>query len=82
MGDADPNDSHFKPYKDHWMAQRTHTAFPPYWFFSSREGNNILNTRINADHHIGVHVPSSVPAGLKASGLDYFAIPGEKRKVN
>jgi L-ascorbate metabolism protein UlaG (beta-lactamase superfamily) len=82
MGDADPNDGHFKPYKAHWMAQVTNTAFPPYWFFGSKAGNEILNTRINAKHHIGVHVPATVPQGLKSSGLDYFSLPGEQRKIN
>ena len=33
LGDADVNDDHYAPYKEDWLAQKTDTAFPPYWFF-------------------------------------------------
>ncbi len=82
MGDADPNDKHFKPYKNHWMKQQTDTAFPPYWFFLSPQGNQILETRINARRHVGVHVPIKVPQQLRASGKDYLSVPGDVRDVN
>lgn len=81
MGDADPDDGHFKPFESHWKKQQTDTAFPPYWFFSSAEGNKILEQRINAIQHIGVHVPVNVPKPLKASGKDYFNVPGEQRII-
>ncbi|MFT4924544.1 MAG: L-ascorbate metabolism protein UlaG (beta-lactamase superfamily) [Phenylobacterium sp.] len=81
MGDADPDDSHFKPFKAHWMQRQTDTAFPPYWFLTSAQGNLILNQRINAVQHIGVHVPVKVPLRLQQSGKDYFTVPGEQRIV-
>ncbi|NQZ83551.1 MAG: MBL fold metallo-hydrolase [Colwellia sp.] len=82
MGDADPDDSHFRPLEAHWQQKITDTAFPPYWFFSSAQGNDILNNRINAKAHIGVHVPVNVPRQLKASGKDYFSTVGDKRVIH
>jgi L-ascorbate metabolism protein UlaG (beta-lactamase superfamily) len=81
MGDADPNDEHFKPFKSHWEKSSTDIAFPPYWFFSSADGPSILRERINAAHSVGVHVPIKVPMGLVRSGSDYFSMPGELRLV-
>ncbi|MFT6779052.1 MAG: L-ascorbate metabolism protein UlaG (beta-lactamase superfamily) [Paraglaciecola sp.] len=42
MGDADPDDEHYLAYKDHWKKRVTDTAFPPYWFYFSAEGRDIL----------------------------------------
>lgn len=77
MGDADPNDVHFEPHDDHWQAQVTDTAFPPYWFFYSTYGPDILENRINATESVGVHVPMKVPEQLKQTGKPYFSKPGE-----
>jgi L-ascorbate metabolism protein UlaG (beta-lactamase superfamily) len=77
MGDADPNDSHFRPLAEFWNAQKTTVAFPPYWFFLSATGNYILDYRINADTSIGVHVPKNVPVPLMMSKKPYFSEPGE-----
>ncbi len=79
MGDADPNDVHFKPYQDLWQAKVTDTAFPPYWFFNSTYGPGILSQRINANESVGVHVPKQVPEALKQTGKPYFSKPGETR---
>lgn len=81
MGDADPNDIHFKPYKDYWEKRPSNLAFPPYWFFTSKQGVMILNDRIKAEKSVGVHVPIDVPSDLKNSGGDYFSIPGEHRNI-
>jgi L-ascorbate metabolism protein UlaG (beta-lactamase superfamily) len=81
MGDADPNDDHFRPYKELWQLKETQIAFPPYWFFLSAEGRDILDTRINALKSIGVHVPVNVPQNLKDSGRDYFSKPTETRHL-
>jgi hypothetical protein len=82
MGDADANDDHFLPYKTFWQERVTNTAFPPYWFFSSAEGKDILEIIINAREHIGVHVPTVIPNDLKKGGNDYFSKPGEKRVIS
>jgi L-ascorbate metabolism protein UlaG (beta-lactamase superfamily) len=81
MGDADPDDRHFKPFKAHWEKRVTDTAYPPYWFFLSPQGNAIIDQRINAKQAVGMHVPVKVPAQLKASGKAYFSIPGEQRQI-
>lgn len=81
MGDADPDDNHYLPYKSHWQARKTDVAFPPYWFFSSLEGNYILDELVNADRTIGIHVPMKVPKLLKESGKDYFSVPRETRRL-
>ncbi len=77
MGDADPDDAHFKPWVTYWKQQITDHAFPPYWFFGTAEGMGILTERINATHHTGVHVPVVVPEQLKYSGKDYFTKSGK-----
>ncbi|NNK99332.1 MAG: MBL fold metallo-hydrolase [Xanthomonadales bacterium] len=86
MGDADPNDIHFERDAAYWDRRQTHMAFPPYWFFSSTYGGEILDNRIKAAHNVGVHVPVSVsrnpalrPADLR--GFDLFTEPGERRDI-
>lgn len=81
MGDADPNDSHFRPLAEFWSVQKSTIAFPPYWFFLSATGNYILDYRINAETSIGVHVPKNVPAPLIMSKKPYFSQPGEVIKL-
>jgi len=81
MGDADPALEHYAPFSDHWAAQKTDTAFPPYWFFLSPDGVTIVDETLNADRAIGVHVPVQLPADLAASGREYFAEPGEVRAL-
>lgn len=80
MGDADPNDEHFKPLMTHWNKQDVNTAFPPYWFFMNESGQFILSDRIQAKENIGVHVPTLVPNDLKLTGEQYFSQPGETRE--
>lgn len=81
MGDADADDEHYLPYKQHWRKRETDMAFPPYWFYDSAEGNDILNEIINARQSVGVHVPVAVPNRLKNSASDYFSRPGEQRDI-
>jgi L-ascorbate metabolism protein UlaG (beta-lactamase superfamily) len=85
MGDADPNDVHFKRDAEYWDKRHTHMAFPPYWFFSSSYGPEILKNRIKPDHSVGVHVPVSIsktpslrPQELR--NFDLFTEPGEIRE--
>lgn len=81
MGDADPDVKHYLAYKTHWQKQVTNTAFPPYWFFYSAEGRDILNEIINAEQHIGVHVPVAVPKRLMATKAPFFSTPGQVVKI-
>jgi L-ascorbate metabolism protein UlaG (beta-lactamase superfamily) len=81
MGDADPDDEHFKPLAKHWRAKWTDQAYPPYWFMLSPDGRQILEHRIQAHSAIGVHVPVEVPASLQQSGAEYFHQPGNSQVV-
>jgi L-ascorbate metabolism protein UlaG (beta-lactamase superfamily) len=81
MGDADPDDAHYLPYKDHWQKRISDTALPPYWFYSSAEGRDILTDILNVKETIGIHVPIEIPNHLKSSSEDYFSKPGEMRNI-
>lgn len=86
MGDADPNDVHFKRDAAYWDKRHTHMAFPPYWFFNSTYGPGILENRIKPGHAVGVHVPVSISKtpSLRPMELrhhDLFTQPGEKREI-
>jgi L-ascorbate metabolism protein UlaG (beta-lactamase superfamily) len=86
MGDADPNDVHFARDADYWDKAQVDMAFPPYWFFGSTYGADVLEQRVQADHNVGVHVPVTIPAepSLRPDGLrdvDLFTQPGETREI-
>ncbi len=86
MGDADPNDAHFAQDAQYWDRNNPHMAFPPYWFFSSTSGREILNNRIKAKRNIGVHVPVTIPADpllrpVELRSFDLFTLPGETRTI-
>ena len=86
FGDADPADGHFAISPAHWEERHSHLALPPYWFFLSSEGRQILRDRIGADEVIGMHVPTKVPDDpeLRRESLrdvDLFVMPGESRTL-
>ncbi len=87
LGDADANDVHFALDPDFWNSNQPNVAFPPYWFFSSDEGREILSSRIQADDNVGIHVPAAMP--LRASerppelrDVVLFMQPGETRAIS
>ena len=82
MGDADPDVEHYLPYKQHWQRFFTHMAFPPYWFYYSMEGRDILDSYLNVGESIGVHVPVKTPDFLIKEGYPFFSKPGETRTIN
>lgn len=86
MGDADPNDVHFAQDAQYWNRNNPDMAFPPYWFFSSTNGREILENRIKARRSVGVHVPVNIPADpirrpAELRGVDLFTTPGETRNI-
>jgi L-ascorbate metabolism protein UlaG (beta-lactamase superfamily) len=86
FGDADPNDDHFAKNPDHWKKRHTHFAMPPFWFYVSDEGRQILEERINATHTIGVHVPTKMPYDPESrpdelQGVDLFRRQGGTRNI-
>lgn len=81
LGDADPDDDHYLPYKAHWQKRVSDAALPPYWFYFSAEGNDILTNLLNTKQTIGIHVPVEVPKRLETGAADYFSKPGENRVI-
>ncbi|MDO6427798.1 MBL fold metallo-hydrolase [Thalassotalea sp. 1_MG-2023] len=81
MGDADPDITHYLPYKLHWSKTRVNVNFPPYWFFMSAQGRDILFNVLNADKHIGIHVPKIPPKRLDQYTKDYFLTPLSKHVI-
>ena len=82
LGDADPDDGHYAPHEAHWQAKRTDAAYPPYWFFLSEAGRQIVDERLNTETATGIHVPVELPADLFVSDADFLHAPGETRTVN
>jgi L-ascorbate metabolism protein UlaG (beta-lactamase superfamily) len=86
FGDADPADAHFAQSPEHWSERQSHFAMPPYWFFLSDQGRQVLKDRIRANAVIGMHVPTSVPDERarrreKLQDVDLFTKPGETRTL-
>jgi len=85
LGDADARLVHFEQDEIYWDERHVDLAFPPYWFFRSADGQEILEDRVRANHSIGIHVPaefaddrSKMPDELL--GEDLFMNPGEGRR--
>lgn len=86
LGDADTKAAHFDLHEDHWIGVATDLALPPYWYFLSRNGRLVLDTRIDEKHAIGVHVPAEMPDDpdlrpAEIQGFDLFTVPGEIRDL-
>jgi L-ascorbate metabolism protein UlaG (beta-lactamase superfamily) len=82
LGDADANDAHFAHDSAYWSRRRTDAAFPPYWFFLSAEGRQVLERRIAPTRSIGMHVPANVPSRAvdrapELRGPELFTEPGD-----
>lgn len=86
LGDGDASDAHFAPDSAYWSRRRTDAAFPPYWFFLSEEGRQVLERRIAPVRSIGMHVPADVPSrpaerAAELRGHELFTEPGEVRAI-
>jgi L-ascorbate metabolism protein UlaG (beta-lactamase superfamily) len=82
LGDADASDAHFAHDVEYWSRRRTDVAFPPYWFFLSEEGRQVLERRIAPTRSIGMHVPGDVPSrpaerAVELRRHELFTEPGE-----
>jgi L-ascorbate metabolism protein UlaG (beta-lactamase superfamily) len=86
LGDADARIVHFAADKDYWEERTIDLALPPYWFFGSDDGNEILDGLIVVRRSIGIHVPADftdpeqIPAEL--GGKELFTRPGEERRFS
>ncbi|MFT4671887.1 MAG: L-ascorbate metabolism protein UlaG (beta-lactamase superfamily) [Pseudohongiellaceae bacterium] len=87
LGDADANDVHFATDSEFWSNNQPDMAFPPYWFYSSQSGLDILSGRIAAQQSVGIHVPTAMSNNPSARpvqlrNVDLFTIPGETRTIS
>jgi len=84
LGDADARVVHFSSDADYWESRSVDLALPPYWFFASADGVEILEDRLDVTNAIGIHVPdrfadpAAVPGELRSA--DLFTRPGEGRR--
>jgi len=75
---------HFDLNEAYWAGRTVDLALPPYWFFASRDGRELLRNRLDAIHAIGIHVPhafsrpENVPQELRHYEL--CTRPGEGRR--
>ena len=86
LGDADTKDYHYSPHADFWAEKEIHMALPPYWYFSSKNGQAVLLNRLKPDQAVGIHVPTSMPDDpdkrpVEYLGFDLFTAPGEMRQI-
>lgn len=81
LGDASHDDALYAPHEDVLASGRSGIAFVPYWMLLEEDGRAMIETRLRADHVVGIHVPSDVPQALKDSGADYFSQLGETRDI-
>jgi L-ascorbate metabolism protein UlaG (beta-lactamase superfamily) len=86
LGDADTKDLHFAQDPEHWNRRLPHMAFPPYWYFLSEAGLQVLEDRLHPAHAVGIHVPASVPENAAErepalQDVDLFTQPGETREI-
>ncbi|MDX1482470.1 MAG: MBL fold metallo-hydrolase [Woeseiaceae bacterium] len=86
FGDAHTDPAFFKPNRSAWQERGTDLAMPPYWFFLSDGGREILESIVQPEQAIGLHVPESIPGDPQARppevrGVDLFTRPGESRTI-
>jgi len=84
MGDADSKIVHFEVDEEYWEGRAVDMALPPYWFFASDDGVEILEDRMDVRYAIGVHAPAefSDRANIpdEYAGTELFTQPGEGRR--
>lgn len=84
LGDADARTVHYESDEAYWEERDIDLALPPFWYFRSADGIEILDNWLNVGHAIGIHVPADYadPANVPAemTGRDLFTRPGEGRR--
>ena len=82
--DADARTVHFENDEAYWDETTIELALPPYWYFLSDDGIEILENRLNVIYAIGIHAPDAFndPSNRpeKLLGYDVFTNPGEGRR--
>ncbi len=77
LGDADPGTEYYEPHAEFLSSARSGLAIVPFWFFSEDDAEGLVDTTLNAEGAVGMHVPAQEPASLKDSGWDYFTEEGQ-----
>jgi L-ascorbate metabolism protein UlaG (beta-lactamase superfamily) len=84
LGDADARAVHFDAHEDFWEDRTIDVALPPFWFFGSEDGIEIIENRLDVIDAIGIHVPDRYadPANRPEELFirDLFTQPGETRQ--
>ncbi|MDH3440346.1 MAG: MBL fold metallo-hydrolase [Gammaproteobacteria bacterium] len=84
MGDADARTVHFNADEEYWEETTIDLAMPPYWYFLSEDGVEIMEDRLDVIHAVGIHAPDdfSNPSNRPEELLSYdvFTSPGEGRR--
>ena len=84
LGDADARLVHYEADEEYWESETIDLALPPYWYFGSEDGREIMEFRLDVIHAIGIHVPMQLadPANRpdELAGVDLFTQPGEGRR--
>jgi L-ascorbate metabolism protein UlaG (beta-lactamase superfamily) len=86
MGDAHTDPTMFDSQADYWAERPMNLALPPYWFFMSSGGRQVLEDHIHADETLGVHVPASMPDRPsqypeELRGRNLLSVPGEEKRI-
>ncbi len=86
MGDADVRDLHYAHDAKHWANTQINMAFPPYWYYQTKDGRYVLDERLQPYATVGVHVPMQMPKDpimrpIQFMGRDLFVTPGETREI-
>jgi L-ascorbate metabolism protein UlaG (beta-lactamase superfamily) len=84
LGDADAAEELYTPHESFWGERRTRVAVLPVWLLLTDKGRYTLETFVDAEHEIGVHVYNRIPENPaerppEFRGLDIFKVPGEIR---
>ena len=86
FGDSDAVPAHFAPYQSLWNDRGTQLALPPYWFFLSDRGRQVLNAQIQPELAIGTHVPTEMPddpalRDAEFDGVELFTEPWQSKEI-
>lgn len=87
LGDADTKDYHYSQHAGFWAEREIQLALPPYWYFSSRNGQAVLVKRLKPAQAVGIHVPATMSdepgeRPFEYQGFDLFTVPGEMRQIS
>jgi len=85
LGDAGQVVADYERHRPFFEKKKHNAAFVPYWLFLDETGVGIIETYIDADQAIGVHVPASAigkgDETREQLGADAFTDPGETRRI-